>query len=48
MDYTTLTLGYLMSHKDQNIRRQAIAIFKLLTRNEQTTAGADIPPSKED
>jgi hypothetical protein len=32
MDYTALTLGSLMSYKDQNIRRQAIAIFKLLPK----------------
>jgi hypothetical protein len=29
-DYTLLTLGQLLSYKDQNIRRQAMGIFKAL------------------
>lgn len=30
MDYTTLTLAQLMAHQSQRVRRQAIAIFKML------------------
>ena len=30
MDFTTLTLGQLLSHRDQNIKRQAMGIFKAL------------------
>ena len=30
MDYTTLTLSQLMAHKSDRVRRQAIAIFKML------------------
>lgn len=30
MDYTTLTLGTLMTFKDETVKRQAMAIFKRL------------------
>lgn len=30
MDFSTLTLSQLMAHKSNRVRRQAIAIFKML------------------
>lgn len=46
MDYTTLTLGSLMSHKDANIRRQAIAIFKHLPEANAKLGKAYMEDSK--